>query len=67
MGSEHHLVTEMFFSSARPFYNSTFVLELHPIVKEEYIPFVCHWFSAYERSIGEPDVQKIYDLFDGNT
>lgn len=66
-GSERHLVTEMFLSSARPFYNSTSVMELHPIVKDEYIPFVCHWFSAYERSIAEAEVQKIYDLFDGNT
>ena len=45
-GSERHLVTEMFLSSARPFYNSTSILELYPIVAEEYIPFVCHWFDV---------------------
>lgn len=66
-GSERHLVTEMFLSSARPFYNSTSILELHPIVTEEYIPFVCHWFKVFERSIDEADVLKIYNLFDGNT
>lgn len=66
-GSERHLVTEMFLSSARPFYNSTSVLELRPIAVEEYIPFVCHWFRVFERGIGESDVRKIYDLFDGNT
>ena len=48
-GSGCHLVTEMFLSSARPFYNSTSILELYPIVAEEYIPFVCHWFDVYEQ------------------
>ena len=66
-GSERHLVTEMFLSSARPFYNSTSILELYPIVAEEYIPFVCHWFDVYERTIREEDVLVIYRLFEGNT
>lgn len=42
-------------------------MELHPIATEEYIPFVCKWFKAYERNIYENDVLKIYELFDGNT
>lgn len=66
-GSERHLVTEMFLSSARPFYNSTSIMELHPIATEEYVPFVCKWFKAYEREIQEDDVLRIYSLFDGNT
>lgn len=52
---------------ARPFYNSTSILELYPIVAEEYIPFVCHWFDVYERAIREEDVLVIYRLFEGNT
>jgi AAA+ ATPase superfamily predicted ATPase len=66
-GSERHLVTEMFQSSARPFYNSTAMMELHPIATEEYIPFVCHWFDAYQRQIRPEDVLTIYKLLDGNT
>lgn len=66
-GSERHLVSEMFLSSARPFYNSTSILELHPIATEEYIPFVCHWFSVYNRSIAEADVLAVYHLLEGNT
>ena len=31
-GSERHLVSEIFQSSARPFYNSTDMMELHPII-----------------------------------
>jgi len=66
-GSERHLISEMFLSSAKPFYNSTTQVELHPIVPKEYIPFVCKWFRAYQKDIDERDVQKVYQLFEGNT
>ena len=66
-GSERHLITEMFLSSAKPFYNSTKQVELYPIVPEEYIPFVTHWFHACQKEISEDDVQKVYQLFEGNT
>ena len=66
-GSERHLISEMFLSSAKPFYNSTTQVELHPIVPEEYIPFVCKWFRAYQKDIDECDVQEVYQLFEGNT
>lgn len=66
-GSERHLISEMFLSSAKPFYNSTRQMELFPIIPEEYIPFVCKWFEAYEKEIQAKDVQDIYELFEGNT
>jgi hypothetical protein len=66
-GSERHLITEMFLSSAKPFYNSTKQVELYPIAPEEYIPFVTHWFHAYQKGISEEDVQRVYQLFEGNT
>lgn len=66
-GSERHLISEMFLSSAKPFYNSTRQLELFPIIPEEYIPFVCKWFETYEKEIQAKDVQDIYELFEGNT
>ena len=66
-GSERHLITEMFLSSAKPFYNSTKQVELYPIVPEEYIPFVTHWFHACQKEISEDDVKKVYQLFEGNT
>lgn len=34
VGSERHLISEMFLSSAKPFYNSTRQMELYPIAKE---------------------------------
>lgn len=66
-GSERHLTAEMFLSSAKPFYNSTSQVELYPIVPEEYIPFVIKWFHFYQKEIHTDDVQKVYQLFEGNT
>ena len=66
-GSERHLISEMFLSSAKPFYNSTRQMELYPIVPEEYVPFVSKWFQAYRKKIGAEDIQKVYRLFEGNT
>ena len=66
-GSERHLISEMFLSSAKPFYNSTRQLELYPILPEEYIPFVCKWFRAFDKKIGENEVERVYQLFEGNT
>ena len=66
-GSERHLISEMFLSSAKPFYNSTKQVELYPIVPEEYIPFVSKCFRFYDKNIEENDIQKVYQLFNGNT
>jgi AAA+ ATPase superfamily predicted ATPase len=66
-GSERHMVTEMFLSSARPFYNSTSILELHPIPMDEYISFVTRLFGRYERTIETEPVKQVYELFRGNT
>ena len=66
-GSERHLIAEMFLSSAKPFYNSTSQVELYPIIPEEYIPFVIKWFRFYQKGIHAVDVQKVYQLFEGNT
>lgn len=66
-GSERHLVSEMFLSSARPFYNSTSIMELHPIKPDIYTNFVCGLFNEFGKSVEGNDVMKIYDVFEGNT
>ena len=66
-GSERHLISEMFLSSAKPFYNSTSQMELFPIAQEEYIPFVCKWFEAYQKKIDARNVHRVYELLEGNT
>lgn len=66
-GSERHLLSEMFLNSARPFYNSTSLLHLEPIVSTEYVPFVCHWFQEYGKNIDAETVQWAYDYLYANT
>ena len=66
-GSERHIVSEMFLSSARPFYNSTSIMELHPIKPDVYKDFVCSLFQEFGRKVDEDDVLKIYNAFEGNT
>lgn len=66
-GSERHLLSEMFGSYGRPFYNSTSTLNLNPILKERYVDFVTVHFSEYQKSIREEDAGRIYDLYRGNT
>ena len=66
-GSVRHLISEMFLSSAKPFYNSTDIIELKPIAKEKYIAFVSHFMNADGRQIAEKEISYVYDLFEGNT
>lgn len=66
-GSERHLLSEMFNSYGRPFYNSTSTLNLDPILKEKYVDFVAKHFSEYGKSIRIEDAGRVYDLYRGNT
>lgn len=66
-GSERHLLSEMFLSSARPFYNSSAILLLEPIAETEYVPFVCQWFKEYGKYIEEETVRWAYGYLYANT
>lgn len=66
-GSRHHLMTEMFSSAKRPFYNSTQTLPLDRIDRERYFDFASLKMSlagvALERSVFD----FVLNLFDGIT
>ncbi|MBR5611461.1 MAG: ATP-binding protein [Bacteroidales bacterium] len=66
-GSERHMMQEMFTSSARPFYNSSDLLELKAIAPEVYIPFVSGHFENRNRTIAPENVEWVYNLFKGHT
>lgn len=66
-GSERHLVSEMFLSSAKPFYNSATLLLLDPIALTEYIPFVKRGFAEGEKRIDDKLIEAVYRQFEGNT
>ena len=66
-GSERHMMQEMFTSAARPFYNSTDILELNAIPAEIYTKFVVYHFERRNKRISQNDVRVFYDLFKGHT
>lgn len=66
-GSERHILAEMFTSYSRPFYNSTSTVNLDELSKEVYLPFVKRLFSEGNKEITDENIEKVYNLFEGNT
>lgn len=66
-GSEQHLLSEMFFSSARAFYNSAGQLNLKPLEINVYSEFVSSWMERYDKSIDIDALKFYYEKFDGTT
>ena len=66
-GSRHHLMTEMFASAKRPFYNSTQTLPLERIDRERYFAFASQKMSAGGVTLGREAFDLVLNLFDGIT
>ena len=66
-GSEQHLLSGMFFSSAKPFYNSADQLSLSPLDIEVYSDFVNSWMRQYDKSIDTDALKFYYGKFEGTT
>lgn len=66
-GSQRHMMGEIFTSPARPFYQSTAVMELHPIDMQIYTEFIKKHFLASKKNITEETVHKVYKYFEGVT
>ena len=66
-GSQRHLLNEMFFSPARPFFNSTSVIHLLPIHIDIYTNFVEGIMKEFDKKIEKKEVGKIYNIFEGYT
>lgn len=66
-GSEHHLLSQMFLSPSRPFYNSSSLLELRVIPKDIYVSFIIDMFKKKHKKISKTLAEQIYDTFDGLT
>lgn len=64
-GSQRNMMSEMFLSHARPFYQSTAIKTLRPIERETYIDFaeaLCGALPVTREMIGD-----VYDRFEGIT
>ena len=67
-GSKLHLVSEMFLSPQRPFYQSTQFVSLNPLHEEIYADFACRFFEARKGGRLSRDVfHSVYSQFSGNT
>ena len=66
-GSSRHLLTQMFHSYARPFYNSTTTLALNAIDLDEYKKFATYWFAKHSKQIDSQLIEQIYQIMESNT
>ncbi len=66
-GSKRTLMTEIFSSPARPFYQSVMPLGLRKIPMEVYTEFACAKFADNGKQIDADAVEDVYTRFDGVT
>ena len=66
-GSRKHLMTQMFLSPSKPFYQSTINMGLDPIPCEIYVDFAKRMFRLGEKNIDDEAVWQVYDLCRGIT
>ncbi len=66
-GSKKNIMQEMFTSSKRPFYQSSQIITIDAIEKEEYANFAIKHFSENNITLPKKIFDSIYDKYDGHT
>lgn len=66
-GSKQHVMQEMFASSKRPFYQSTQLLSIATIDRDEYADFAIGHFADNKLRLPREVFEAVYDKFDGHT
>lgn len=66
-GSHRTLMSEIFVSPYRPFYQSVSLMSIAPIPLEEYIEFCCNHFSKAGKEVDPDTITELYIMFDGVT
>lgn len=66
-GSKHHLMSNMFLSPVKPFYQSALIMGLGPIDVESYKAFAEQKFVQYGKRVEPALVEQVYRLFDGTS
>ena len=66
-GSQKSMMSEMFSSPARPFYQSVSMMFLNPVALSEYEAFAKRHFENAGKQIADGVVRSIYERFDGTT
>jgi len=66
-GSQQHLMSNIFQTASRPFYQSVSILQLKQIPLEQYKAFIIFHFEQNNRTILEEVIDRIYADFEGHT
>ena len=66
-GSQRHLMSEMFLSPSRPFYQSTMLMSIGAIDCEKYVEFAQRLFKEYHKEIDKETVMEVYRRYEGIT
>lgn len=66
-GSKQHLMSEMFVSPKRPFYQSTDMMNLKPLEEDTYYEFANGFFMDKGGVLNEEVFHELYNTFDGYT
>ena len=66
-GSRRHMMSQMFNSPSKPFYQSVITTDLKPLDKTVYIDFASKLFTEYKKNISAELIEKVYDDYEGVT
>ncbi len=66
-GSKRHIMTDIFYSPAKPFFQSVMNQSLKPIPMETYIEFAGRLFAERGKFLDKTTAETIYRMFDGCT
>ena len=66
-GSKQNIMTDMFLSAKRPFYQSSQIVNLPLINMEEYHAFANHWLQQKRLSMDYQTFSYLYNKVDGQT
>ena len=66
-GSKQHIMSEMFLSPQRPFYQSTDIMNLLPLEEETYYQFAKGFFEDKGGNLDREVFRELYGTFDGYT
>lgn len=66
-GSKQHVMTDMFLSAKRPFYQSSQIVNLPLIDVNEYQAFANHWMEKKDLAFSGETFGYLYDSVDGQT
>jgi len=66
LGSQKHLIQEMFLNRTRPLYSAAEHFPIGPIEEQHWRPFIAEKFAASERRIGSAAIKRICALTQGH-